>query len=293
MPSSLLDAVNAPALVGAEVIGLDLSQDLDGDTMWAIQQLINERAVICFRSQKLTPAQHLRFLSKFGELRIPLQKHGADPEHAGINYITNIKKDGQYIGIADAGRNWHSDAAYMARPNEYSMLFAVEIPPKVDGKSLGNTLFASTRAAYDDLSEELKQRLKNRRAIHNVSIRFQRNKDRGVLGRPELSPEEKARTPDRAHPLFRTHHRTGRKSIFVNPGHSFGIEGLDESEAQPILQTLFEHCTQSKYIYEHEWEVGDVILWDNIPLVHRVNFDYPEDSRRLIQRAATNGPVPY
>jgi type IV pilus assembly protein PilA len=84
---------------------------------------------------------------------------------------------------------------------------------KVDGKSLGNTLFASTRAAYDDLSDDLKQKLKNKRAIHNVSIRFQRNKDRGVLGRPELSPEEKARTPDRVHPLFRTHHRTGRRPM--------------------------------------------------------------------------------
>jgi len=285
------EVVSSGKPIGAEVRGLDLNEDLDDEEFRGLQEAINKHAVLYFRKQSLSIERHRELAMRLGPLHTPLQEHGCVPGYRDVHLVSNIVENGKLIGLSDAGRNWHSDAAYMANPAMYVMLFAMEIPRR-PGQSLGNTVFGSTAAAYTALSEDMKRKLEGKRAIHDVNRRFEKNKARGVLTRPELSEEEKLRARAVSHPVFRTHHLTGRKCIYVNPAHTERIDGMSDEESRATLDFLFQHCAEDRFIFEHRWQVGDVLLWDNIPTMHRVNFDYGPDERRLLRRVSTDGPIP-
>lgn len=290
--AATMDVIPSGKPLGAEVRGVDLNAPLDERTLAEIQRLLNQYAVLWFRDQRLDIDPHRSLAARLGPLHVPLQEFGCVPGYRDVHLVSNIIENGKPIGLSDAGRNWHSDSAYMATPAMYVFLHALEIPRR-PGQSLGNTLFASTSAAYDALPPDMKARLEGRRAVHNVAKRFDMNRQRGVLARPELTEAEKARVPDAVHPVFRTHHLTGRRCIFVNPAHTVGIEGMDAEESAEVLQFLFDFCSQERFVHEHRWQVGDVLMWDNIPTMHRVNFDYGPEERRLLRRVSTDGPVPH
>lgn len=292
MSSLTLERINIrplPAPVGAIVEGVDLSRSLDKETFRQIEDAYDRYSVLVFRDQKITPQQQIAFGRLFGPLEIHVVKKALLKDFPEILLISNVKNEaGEDIGLADAGQTWHTDTSYRARPSRGSILYALEIPHDETGKALGNTKFAGTAKAYEDLPEAMKKGLAGRKAIHSYGFRK----------RPEGSQRHKItaqvldQTPDVAHPVVRTHPKTGRKALYVFEGECIGIEGMPDSEAVPLIHDLTEHCIQDKYIYEHHWKVGDVVMWDNAATLHLAICDYKLPRRRLLHRVTIEGGIP-
>ena len=199
MPTaSGMHVVPSGAPLGAEIVGVDLSEEMDEQTFHAIDAAYNEHTVIVFRNQQLTPAQHLRFAHRFGELEISPRTQFALPGYPEILLLSNIlDANGQPIGNADAGRTWHTDLSYTATPPRGSLLYALEVPYNEHGKALGETRFVSTAAAYDALPEEMKQQLHGLRALHRAGAKQ-------YAPGSQLADAVKD-LPDVIHPVIRTH----------------------------------------------------------------------------------------
>ena len=292
--SSRIDIRRGDAPVGAEIVGVDLSQELDAPTFDRIKQAYFEHSIIVFRDQHLTPAQHIAFSRRFGELEIHVLKQYLLPGHPEILVISNILEDGKPIGLADAGRVavWHTDTSYMEAPSAGSALYALEVPHNDAGEVIGDTLFASTFLAYDALSDEMKRRLDGLKAIHHMTKGYDREADAPPT-RIKYDESQRSRIPDQAHPIIRTHPVTGRKCIYINKLCVTGIVGMPESESAPLLDEIYAHCTRPEFIYRHKWRVGDLLMWDNCSLQHLAVQDYALPQRRRMHRTTIAGSVPF
>ena len=287
--------------LGAEITGLDLAQPLDDAGFARVADAFFEHQVVVFRDQRLTPAQQIAFTRRFGELEQHVRKEHRLADHPEILLVSNIRDErGRAIGVEDAGRFWHSDLSYKQAPSLMSALYALEVPVK-DGIVLGATSFASTVGAYEALPEDLKRRLQGLKNVH--SYRFYRAKNaqaqkeeqargaRTVQEHP-LSEEQLKSVPDVAAPIVRTHPVTGRKSLFINEGHTSTIPGLPEAEGAALIAQLCAHIVSPEFRYEHQWRAGDLLMWDNVSVQHKANFDYDLPLRRLMHRTTVRGSVP-
>jgi taurine dioxygenase len=173
MPAaSGIEVILSGAPLGAEILGVDLAEEMDDWTFHAVDAAYNAYTVIVFRNQQFTPAQHLRFARRFGTLEISPRTQFALPGYPEILRLSNIlDADGQPIGNADARRTWHTDLSYTATPPRGSLLYAVEVPTNERGEALGDTLFVSTTAAYDALPAARQQQLQGLRAMHRAAVK--------------------------------------------------------------------------------------------------------------------------
>lgn len=277
--------VDAP--IGAEIRGVDLSKPLDDDTFAAIENAFNDHAVIWFRGQTISPEQQVAFSERFGEIEVNAFNKFALPENPKVLIVSNIKEDGKDIGYADAGSHWHTDMSYTATPPRMTMLYAIEVPAE-NGKPLGDTLFASATAAYDSLPDDTKSRIDGLKATHRFAA-----KERGVKKPVELTPEQIAKNPDVVHPVARTHPITGRKALYVRTGECIGIPGMPDDEALPLIKELSDRTIRPEFLYRHQWQIGDVLMWDNAAVQHWAPRDYEWPQRRRMHRTTVNGSVPF
>lgn len=280
-----------PAL-GAAIAGVDLANEIDNVTFAQIQRTLDEHSVIVLRGH-LPPQRQVDFTKKLGPLKAtPLLDDYALPGFPDIMRVSNIIENGKHIGNPDAGVFWHSDGAYQKNPAMYSLLYSIEVPAK-DGQTFGDTLYASTAAAYDALPDAKKRALANLIAVHSLHHQYEKKKRAGVLKRSDMSETEKTSVvPEVRHPLVRTHPRTGRKCIYVNEGHTARIEGLADAESRALLDELFAWCVRPEFVYRHNWQPGDFVIWDNCATLHRASFDYELPQRRLMHRTTVQGGVP-
>jgi taurine dioxygenase len=284
-----LKITQTEAPLGAFVEGVDLSKPMDAETFQKIEDAYNRHSVLVFRDQNLTPEQHIAFGRRFGPLEIHVVKKALLEGYPEILLVTNVKNEaGEDIGLSDAGQTWHTDTSYRDRPSRGSILYALEVPSDDNGKILGNTRFAGTAKAYEDLPEETKQKLQGRKAIHSYAFR----KRPAGSQRAKITATVLHETPDIAHPIVRTHPKTGRKALYVFEGECTGIEGMPTDEALPLIHELTEHCIRDEYIYEHKWRKGDVVMWDNAATLHLAICDYKLPMRRLLHRVTVEGGVP-
>ena len=189
--------------------------------------------------------------------------------------VTNIKIDGEAIGAFGDGEFWfHIDSGYTARPYKYTFLFALELPSEG-----GNTLFSNMYKAYEAVPDELKRKLKGRRALHIHE--YNRNRQASHAGDISLVPHH-------YHPVFTTHPDTGRKSLFVDRLMTTSLEGFSEDESAAILDRLYDIGERREFIYEHVWRPGDFLMWDNRCTIH-ARTDFPKNERRLLRRCAVEG----
>jgi taurine dioxygenase len=201
--------------------------------------------------------------------------------------------DGKPIGSQDAGRYWHSDLCYLQNPSRASLLYALEVPQRA-GVSLGDTLFASAWAAYEDLPTGVKRRVDGLRAVNSYNAMYDRKTSEfGV--RPGLTDEEKKNKypRDAVHPVVRTHPITGPKCIYVCEGYATRILDVSDGESQELLNLLFAQVTKPQYVYRRKWRVRDLLMWDNCAVQHLASFDYVLPLRRLMERTTVEGSVPY
>jgi len=278
-----------PAL-GAEISGIDLSQGLDDETFNTIDDLFNQYSVIFFRNQTLTPEQHIEFTKKFGSLMISTISRYVLQAHPEILLVSNVEEDGKLIGLADAGRFWHTDMSYVECPPRCSIMNAIEVPAATDGAPLGNTCFVSTAAAHDALPDDMKTRIDGLQSIHSF-----KNKPRVPGSKRDDATKRQKNTgfDDVIHPVARTHPATGRKCLYITAGECIGIVGMDDEEALPLLDHLADHTVQEKFMYCHQWQAGDVLMWDNCALQHKAIEDFALPQRRVMHRTTVQGPKPF
>lgn len=275
------------SVIGADILGADLSRGLDAAAFQAIEAAFNERSVVCLRDQRLTEEQLLAFARRFGEVEIIFLTHYAHPRYPEIMLVSNIQENGRNIGHVDAGRVWHTDMSYTATPPRTTLLYAIDVPEE-DGRVLGDTLFASAAAAYDDLPEAMKWRLGGLRAVHRVAGR------RKKTGTGKEDNPLRDQQPDVIHPVVRTHPVTGRKAIYVSEGECVGIVGMENAAALPLLEDLARRVIRKDYQYRHRWRKGDVLIWDNPAVQHIALRDYEwPRHRRLMHRITVGGSATY
>ncbi len=264
--------------LGAEIGGVDLSRPLGAREVRAIRAALLEHLVIFFRDQDLMPAQYMAFAASFGE---PVQYPMVKPLE-GFPYIIEVKKlEHERTAF---GAIWHSDTTYLERPPMGSMLLAREVPPFG-----GDTLFANMYLAYETLSEGMRRMLAGLRAV-NSSAKADASRtreDRIRTGGTEQAREELAAE----HPVVRTHPETGRKALYVNPGHTLRFAGMTEEESAPLLDYLYRHQVRPEHTCRFSWRPGSIAFWDNRAAQHNPVNDY-HGYRRVMLRVTLAGDVP-
>ncbi|GAA4324659.1 taurine dioxygenase [Pigmentiphaga soli] len=269
-------------VLGATVSGLDLSRELAPEAFAALLRALGEYGVLRFPAQQLDAAALKAFSARFGSLQTGVSSFN-EPGIPEVSILSNIVVDGKPIGIADAGQDWHTDMSYNRTVGFVNVLYAIEVPRR-DGRALGSTSFANMQAAYRDLPEELKIRLKDATATHDFNKFWENMRTRPGSERPPLTPEQRAKRPPSVHPVFLTHPLTGRKVLYCNPGYAIRINEVSEAESDELLARLFAHQLQQKYQYTHQWTEGDVLMWDHIGTLHNAWPDYEPHEHRLIKR---------
>jgi taurine dioxygenase len=266
---------------GARVTGVDLSRPLAGREFAQILHALGEHAVLCFPDQPIDATALRSFSARFGELQIISRK--TEPGMPEVSILSNVIENGEAIGLPDAGQDWHTDMTYNRVPGFVNVLVAHRVPMR-DGKALGGTEFADTRAAYDDLPDPVKRKLATATAMHDWNKFQEHMRIKKGSKRPPLTAAQKAQRPPVPHPVFLTHPISGRKIIYVNPGFTTHIEGMDETGSRDTLDHLFAHVLQAKYRWTHRWSVGDVLVWDHLSTWHCAIADYRADEYRLMKR---------
>jgi alpha-ketoglutarate-dependent 2,4-dichlorophenoxyacetate dioxygenase len=268
----------------AEATGIDLREPLTPAQIKAVEEAMDQHAVLVFRDQNLSQTQQIEFAKSLGPLDMGLRKLKGGPhrlEYAELADISNVKVDGEVADRAHAkivgnvaNQLWHSDSSFQKPRAKYSMLSAVTVP--VFG---GETEFADLRMAWDDLPDWRQRQVEGLRAVHYaLHSRF-------LLGDTQYTEEQRQAIPPASWPLVQTDPRTGRKILFVGI-HACEIEGMTVAEGRMLLLDLMEHATQRQFVYQHHWQVGDLVMWDNTSTVHRGRwFDFTE--RRELRRATT------
>lgn len=273
-------------VIGAEIQDVDLAQPLSEEAFNRLEAAFNTHAVLCFRDQRIDEPQLIAFAKRFGEVEKIFLTHYAHPQYPEIMYVSNIKENGRDIGHADAGRVWHTDMSYTARPPRATMLYALEVPVE-NGVTLGDTLFSSAADAHDALPPETQKRISKLRAIHQVAGR------RARTGTGQEDQALRYQQPAVVHPVVRTHPYTGRKCLYVSKGECEGIEGMPRDEALALIDELADQIIDPRFQHTHRWRVRDLLMWDNCTVQHLASLDYQwPKHRRLMHRVTVDGTVP-
>lgn len=270
--------------IGAEISDIDLSQPITQQQFADVIQALVKHSVLVFRNQDLPPAMHVDFASRFGRLVGHIVKRFSLNDYPEVTLISNVVNDaGENIGADRAGMVWHSDMSYFERPMLGSMLYGVECPPQG-----ADTEFASMFAAYDALPPSMRLQLEGRRGIHDYAWHYANY----LTHRPALTAAEEAEAPPVTHPALRTHPVSGRKAVYLSEGLTRTIEGMEETAGREFVVEVSQFATQPQFVYRHQWQVGDLVFWDNRSSMHRAT-EFDNKYRRLMRRTTVEGDVPY
>jgi alpha-ketoglutarate-dependent taurine dioxygenase len=265
------------AALGAEIVGIDLRQQMDDRTFAQVLHTWHQNLVLLLRDQELSEQDEVRFAERFGPPAV-IHTRQFVRNHPAVMLISNIREDGKSIGaLPDGEMHFHTDQCHQERPAMASMLYAIEVPSVG-----GNTLFANCYMAYETLPAEIKRRIDDRKALNAYDYDSAATK-RGTRLAPGV--------PSYVHPVVRTHPATGRKALYVNRLMTVRIEGIPANESEELLQFLFDHQERPEFIYEHVWRVGDLVMWDNRCTLH-ARTDFSADERRLLRRVTILGEKP-
>jgi taurine dioxygenase len=275
---------NLDAPLGAEISGIDLSRPVPAGDVAAIEGAWCERLVVVFHGQDLTDPQLIAFSKNFGELDPPGPNPYGEPflkQHPELNVISNVKEDGKPIGnLGDGEAVWHADMTYVDVPPKAALLHALEVPPPEAG---GNTYFANMFAAYAALPGDLKAVADGKIAVHDASTN-----SAGLLRKGYARVTDVRKTVGAHHPLVRTDPATGRKALFLGRRPNAYVLGLPLEESEALLDALWAHATQPRFALCHRWKVGDLLMWNNLSVLHRRD-PFDPATRRVMHRSQIKG----
>ena len=267
------------AALGADVWDVRLDR-LDNTTFQDIYQAwLDNNGVLRFPCQDLNDDNFLEFAARFGELDLaPINANGGywKPKYPELAVISNVVQNGKPVGsLGSYESKWHTDMSYNESPPKASILYAIELP--LEG---GDTGFASTAAAYDALSEEMKERIAGLTCKHDSSHNSVGQVRKGF----QKTYQKREDTPGAVHPLVAEHPETGRKVIYLGRRARAYICELEKFESDALLDDLFAHITRPQFTWTQKWRLGDVVIWDNRCTLHRRDALDPNE-RRLLHRA--------
>jgi len=260
-----------------EILGIRLWEKLDARVVDELQALWATHGVLVFRRQALSEDELADFGALFGPLERTVRTDWASPVRPEVGIISNLKDgNGKSIGgLSDQEVNWHADQTYMLNPATGSMLYAAEIAHQG-----GTTSWANLADAYEALPQSLQHAVEGKRAIFSYTKRLGGYKEETDQA---ISEETKKKTPNVVHSLVHTNPVTGRKALYLDPTTTIGIVGMDTAAGLALLDELQAFVTQPRFVYEHHWQVGDTLMWDNGFLLHR-REPFPATERRLMKR---------
>lgn len=266
-----MEIVRSSPAVGAEILGVDLRSLTDGE-FEAVHQAFVDHGVIFFRDQDLTPDDHIAFAERWGEVNVNRFFTPVD----GYPQVAEVRKEPDQL--ANIGGVWHTDHSYDQVPAMGSILYAREVPPVG-----GDTLFASQYAAFDALTDGMKETLLNLWADHSSRHVFGDDADNnGLYNNPG------AATQDAVHPVVIEHPLSGRPALYVNVGFTLRFHGWSDRESAPLLNWLYEHCGREEFTTRFKWRPGSMAVWDNRAVQHYALNDY-FGHRRLMHRITIEG----
>jgi taurine dioxygenase len=277
----VIDIVPTGAALGAEVRGIDLKSPGEGQFA-ALERAWHQHQVLLVRGQTLRDQDLIAFSRRFGDLDwAPVQETGRRfveglPE---IYIVSNVTVNGQPIGSLGAGEAvWHTDMSYLEVPPMASMLYALEVPP-----AGGNTSFCSMYAVYEALPAQLKQRIANLKIKHDGTYN-----SGGYLRQGVTATDDPRTSPGAVHPLVCTHPDTGRRMLYLGRRRNAYLTGLELPESEALLDQLWQFVEKPEFAWEHVWQVGDLVLWDNRCTMHRRD-PFDAASRRVMHRTQIKG----
>ncbi|MBS1240250.1 MAG: tfdA 4 [Proteobacteria bacterium] len=274
---------------GAECSGLDITRELTPDEIEQVTDAMDRYGVCIYRNTGLTDAQHVEFSRNFGYLERVPAREGVKTrlpfrelfDASNLNIEGEITQDQAAIQYRKGDRLWHTDSAFMEKRTSYSLLLAHEVP-----KEGGETWFADTRSAYEDLPADVKEFLEDKIGIN--SLWWSRKKAGAQITEEEIDARFKAR-----HPLVHVHKGSGRKALFI-AAHTMDIEGMDKEEGRALIKDLIDHCTQPQYVFSVKWNAGDLVIWDNLCSMHKGGeFDYSREKRDMRRTTVREGTEPH
>lgn len=276
-----VELVPLSGAIGVEIRGIDLRHELDPETVATIRRAWTENSIMLLRCQDLSPDDQFRFARCFGEIarrsRPPVEKRDyvPDPENPMHLVTDRVDEAGRRLGSLGHGEMWfHTDKCYEEKPHRASLLYAIEIP-----SSGGETKFASLYGAYDNIPAALKKKLEGRRVLQVYNFTT------SAVARVDERLDE---LMHHWQPIFVTNPDTGRKAVYVSRLMTARIEGMDEDESDETLAALCDIIEDPGNIYEHRWQPGDLIIWDNLSSLHARNT-WPDDERRTLRRCTVEG----
>ena len=266
------------SVCGAEIRGINFDHRLTAEMVATLRQALLKYLVLVFRCGKISEDTQIGIAQHFGPTigaRSALRKDGGDRR---LMVISNVRENGEPIGaLPDGELMFHSDSVFLQKPLLGALLYAEEVP-----STGGNTLFANMYQAYDSLSEAVKSKISNLKAVHAYDYETSVKK----------ASYNRSSAPFAQHPVVRTHPETGRKALYVNRLMTEELVGLPANESKALLEILFAHAERSEHVYEHVWKREDLVFWDNRCTQHaRTNF--PSDERRLLRRVGIEGDTPF
>lgn len=256
----------ASVALGARVEGIDLAHDGGADVIAELRELLLEHHLLVLPGQELSALELEAFGRRWGDLLThPATKH-RDTDYVQFIGSKEAKKLRFFPGVHPFGGGWHSDMTWHATPPIITGLHAQRLP-----SAGGDTAFANQHLAYESLTEELRERIADRKAFHT-----------GKVFGPDVE--------DSVHPVVRTHDETGRKALYVNGNFTKYILDMPEDESELLLFRLLAHCTRPEFVYRHHWKLNDLVLWDNRSVMHYAIRDY--DETRIMHRIVVKGGTP-
>jgi taurine dioxygenase len=273
----MLEARQLHPTLAREVVGLRLWETLDDAIIGELQALYAQHGVLVFRRQALSEAELAAFCALFGPLERTVRSDWASPTTPEVTVISNLRDGlGQPIGgLGDGELQWHSDQSYMLQPATGAALYALELP--CEG---GETFWVDLRAAYAGMPRQLRAKLSGKRGIFDYAKRlagYAREADR------QLSEEARRLTPPVTHALVRSHPETGERSLYLDSTTTIGIDYMDTASGLALLDEVYESVTRDPFVYSHQWQIGDLVLWDNGVTMHR-RTAFDPSARRLMKR---------
>ena len=269
--------------VGAELIGVDLARPVDDALFGSIYQAFLRYQVLLFGQQDLPPAQQVAFARQFGQVQIHVMNQYHLSEFPELYRLSNLDAHGRPSGQhPDKGTlAWHTDGSWRRVTGQATILYAEVIPT-----TGGETYFCDMYGAYERLSQEWKSRLAGLRAAHNLD--FSRSRRHGE---DPMTDAQRCEVPPVDHPLVRVHPDTGRKCVFLGD-HAEYIQGMDYTEGRCLIDELNQMIVHDDLTYQHRWQPGQLILWDNRCLLHRATSYDTARAARVIRRCTVLGEAP-